>query len=495
MSMTPESPQAVESAAADSRDATELKKFGYTQELKRTMGGFSSFAVSFSLISITTGILANFQVGIREAGPAVIWSWTLVVAGQLLIALVLAELAARIPLTGYGYQWSSRLVSADYGFFVGWLLILQCLTGFPGVCSTLATYLRDYIWGGELASPISIPWLTVVAISAAALVNLFGLRIASRINDAGVVTEIAGSMFIALGLLAVAGFSRKNGAAFLFNSTNHATGGPADLGAFARSLLMGAWCLTGFEAAADLAEETHNPRKTVPRAILSSLVSSGLGGILMLLGLILAISDLSAIQRSESPVIEIITASLGNFATRLVMLSVFVSFFACGLALLAMTTRLIYSMARDNMLPFSATLRRVDPETRAPVAAILFVWFASSIVVLALGRLELITSIATVAGDLAYGGIVLAALLGFRRAPSGTGFSLGRWRGVIGIAALVWTVIVAAALTVPASADGKHLPAQTTAIAIGAGIVFYFALVRPRIRSGTAGPPSAGQTR
>lgn len=126
-------------------DSDELRRLGYKQSLRRTMGAFSSFALAFSLISINTGIFANFQTGIQQVGPAVVWSWLIVLAGQTLVALVLAELVTQYPVSGYGYQWTSRLLNPRYGFFVGWLLLLQFLTGFPGVCATLADCVR-IVW-------------------------------------------------------------------------------------------------------------------------------------------------------------------------------------------------------------------------------------------------------------------------------------------------------------------------------------------------------------
>ena len=126
------------------QDAADLQKFGYVPQLNRSMGAFSSFAVAFSLISVFTGVFANFGHGLRQVGGSVVWSWLIVLAGQTLVALVLAELSTRFPLSGYGYQWTSRLINPHFGFFVGWLLTLQFLTGFPGVCATLAAQLGGW---------------------------------------------------------------------------------------------------------------------------------------------------------------------------------------------------------------------------------------------------------------------------------------------------------------------------------------------------------------
>ena len=118
------------------RDSKELRKFGYKQELHRTMGGFSSYAISFSLISVLTGIFANFNFGFQQVGGAIAWSWLLVGGGQFLVALVMADLSTRFPISGYGYQWTARLVNPHFGFFVGWLLLMQFITGFIQQIST-----------------------------------------------------------------------------------------------------------------------------------------------------------------------------------------------------------------------------------------------------------------------------------------------------------------------------------------------------------------------
>ena len=89
-------------------DDEELRSFGYEPQLKRRMGGFSTFAISFSLISITTGIFANFGFGLDQAGPKFIWTWVIVGIGQMLVALTFAHLAPRVPLAGYAYQWAAK---------------------------------------------------------------------------------------------------------------------------------------------------------------------------------------------------------------------------------------------------------------------------------------------------------------------------------------------------------------------------------------------------
>ncbi len=472
-------------------DTSELQQFGYRQQLQRSMGGFSSFAVAFSLISVFTGVFANFGPGLRQVGGALVWSWLVVLAGQMLVALVLAELSTRFPLSGYGYQWTSRLVNPHFGFFVGWLLTLQFLTGFPGVCATLAAQVGTWL-GGGWAGPAGMRALTLGVIAITALVHLFGIRLASHVNNVGVWTELLGVAALSVVLIGIA-LARDASPAMLANSTNVATAQPAGLGAWALSLLVGAWCLTGFEAAADLAEETRQPRRVVPRAILLSLLSSGVAGFLLLGGVMLAIPDLPAAQKADNPLLHTLQATFGSMGMTPVLAVVGISVFACGLASMAATSRLLFAMARDRMLPGSRWLAFVAEGHRTPRNAILFIWAVSSGVVLGLPTLDIITQISAVAGYLGYAGIIIAVLR-YRPTTVTNGFRLGPARRWIGGAALVWVLGLVAALTIPptplAGITTQHLPALSTAIAIAAGLVLYFLVIRQRLMRGEAGPPT-----
>jgi amino acid transporter len=474
------------------RDAHELQAFGYRQQLRRTMGGFSSFAVAFSLISVFTGVFANFGHGLRQVGGALVWSWLVVLAGQMLVALVLAELSTRFPLSGYGYQWTSRLVNPHFGFFVGWLLTMQFLTGFPGVCATLAAQIGTWL-GGNCAGPSGVRALTLGVIAITALVHLFGIRLASRVNNVGVWTELLGVAALSVVLIGIA-LAQGASPATLVNSPNAATAQPAGPGAWALSLLVGAWCLTGFEAAADLAEETRQPRRVVPRAILLSLLSSGIAGFLLLIGVMLTITDLAGAQKTDNPLLHTLQATFGSAGMTSVLAVVGISVFACGLASMAATSRLLFAMARDRMLPGSRWLAFVAEGHRTPRNAILFTWAVSSAVVLGLPTLDIITQLSAVAGYVGYAGIIIAAL----RCGTTTvtdGFRLGAARRWIGGAALVWVLGLVAALTIPptplAGIATQHLPALSIAIAMAVGLVLYFGVIRRRLVRGEAGPPTA----
>ena len=239
-------------------------------------------------------------------------------------------------------------------------------------------------------------------------------------------------------------------------------------------------------------EETRQPRRVVPRAILLSLLSAGVAGFLLLSGAMLAIPDLRTAQAEENPLRHILEAAIGARGMALVLVVVCISVFACGLASMAGTSRLLFAMARDRMLPGARWLAFVAEGHRTPRNAILFIWAVSSVVVLGLPSLDIITQISAVAGYLGYSGTVIAALQTPTEAAS-EGFRLGRARPWIGGAALVWALGLVAALTIPASPipgmATQHLPALSTAVAIGFVVALYFGMIRGRLLRNKAGPP------
>lgn len=471
----------------EQQDSRDLEQFGYRPQLERSLGAFSSFAIAFSLISINTGIFANFGHGYRHVGPAVLWSWLVVLGGQLLVALVMARLAVRIPLAGYGYQWTARLVNPHFGFIAGWLLLLQFMTGFPAVCSALASSLGG-VFFPRGPDPQMVSWGSAAVILVVTLIHLFGLRLAAWINNAGVYAEMAGVVVLTIALFWLLDWSRQIDLSARLTPSSSLLGGTVGLSSLSLSLLMGAWCLTGFEAAADLAEETRQPRRTVPRAMLLSLLGSGLAGFLLLLGVILTVKDVTATQQADNPLLSVLLATFSPGQMALIMGVVAISILACAIASMAAASRLLFSLARDRMLPGSGWLGQIDEGHRTPRHALLLVWLLSTAVVLIFRTTDLISSISAVAGYLGYACIMVAALWEART----TGPRRGRER-ILPVLALLWTLGLSAALVLPETEipgwTDRHIPAKATTVAILLGLLLYLFWLRRRLLRGEAGPP------
>src|SRR5215468_4420446 len=184
-------------------DEQELGKLGYAQELFRTMGGFSNFAISFSIISILTGAVTLYGHGLRMGGPfEMAVGWPLVTIFTLAVAMSMAELASALPTSGSVYHWASRLGGSGWGWFTAWFNIAGNITVLAGVDYGCALLLTPLLKIEATTSNL----LTVYAaiLLSHALINHFGIRLVARLNDLSVTVHIVGvvAIFAALMLFA-----------------------------------------------------------------------------------------------------------------------------------------------------------------------------------------------------------------------------------------------------------------------------------------------------
>ncbi len=176
----------------DANDEGDLEHFGYLQSLRRTLGPYGSFAVAFSMISITTAIFFLLPSLFGTAGAAGVWLWIPCAAGVFLIVLVYAHLAARIPITGFAYQWNSRLINPHYGWFTGYTALLAFIAGTAATAVALASVFASDIWTSPTHGDIVL--FATVAMAVAALINIISIRAVSAVNNTGVFFEITGSV-------------------------------------------------------------------------------------------------------------------------------------------------------------------------------------------------------------------------------------------------------------------------------------------------------------
>src|SRR5215467_11024603 len=185
-------PAGVAVATGDGEEAI-LAKVGYKPELRRSLRFFSMFAIAFSIISITTGIFLNYGWGLRYWGPASIWTWPALGVGNVLIALVVAELGTRIPIAGYAYQWSARLVNPTYGWFAG--LLYMCVGGGAIMLEGIAPLFLSEFNVDASANAHGTLFLAIGLMILPAIINIISVQVAARVNNVAVFTEILGTVF------------------------------------------------------------------------------------------------------------------------------------------------------------------------------------------------------------------------------------------------------------------------------------------------------------
>src|SRR5258706_957051 len=182
-----------------SRDEQDLARFGYKQELRRSLGVFSGFAVAFAYISPSTGIFALFVLGPTTVGGVFIWSWPIVAIGQLLVALGFAELASHYPIAGSVFQWTKYLAGKAYAWFNGWIYLFAGSLTYASVCATLPFALIPAFnnMGWNMANNHSNQrWIAVITLVAITVLNIFGVRLVSIVNNTGVLFEILGMVIL-----------------------------------------------------------------------------------------------------------------------------------------------------------------------------------------------------------------------------------------------------------------------------------------------------------
>ena len=450
------------------QDEALLQKFGYRQELRRSLGFISNFAVAFSYISVSTGTFSLFYLGILAGGPAFFWTWFIVAIGQFIVALNFAELASHFPIAGSIYQWSKRLSGFTLGWFTGWIYFFAGVLTITAVAFTVPIPLLA-IFTGIPATILGMPsavFIALVSIVVGTIINIVGVRVVAFVNNIGVAAEIIGMFVFALVLLI---FFNHQSLGFLFNGPTANVSpqvlsqnlgipgaqwtpplGDVYIGAFAAAMFMSLFVIYGFDTAGTLGEETRDPQRNAPRGVLWAIGLSAIAGILFLGGTILSIKDLPRIETiaaGANPNIPftgtlptIITDALGTNWGNVYLGVVFIAVCVCTLAIQSATIRLMFSMGRDGRLPFGRVWGSVNPIFRTPLWAGVAVMLLSAIPFLYSTAIGVIVTGAT---GLIYVSYFMnnIASLGARmrgwprvKAP----FSLGQWGMLVNILALVY---------------------------------------------------------
>jgi amino acid transporter len=477
------------SAPAGAEEAI-VEKAGYRPELRRSLRFFSMFAIAFSIISITTGIFLNYSFGLRYWGPASIWTWAIVGVGNFVIALVVAELGTRIPLAGYAYQWSARLVNPTYGWFVGFAGLLYMAVGGGAIMLGVASPLLLSEFNDLTPNPRLVLAVALMLMILPVIFNIISIQVAARVNNIAVFTEIIGTVVFGVLLFVLWALKTKPapyGAGILTNTTS-VLHNPT-IYAFALAGLLGAFTLVGFELAADMSEDAVNPRSSVPRGVLWAVAGSAVLGMIALIGFTIAIPDLKMVESAPLPLLAIASYWLPSWLVKVFVAFVIFSMFAILVVGAGAQARLAYSMARDNMLPFSGVLKKVNASTQTPIVALL-VFAVVDIGVTWYGYLQA-SAFATLVGATAIIPYIIYFLItgGYawkrRTLDSIPGaFSLGRWAWPVIIFVLAYSALIIVVLSVPGP-----FHASDKVVGYGAllALLWYAGALFWRLRRGTAG--------
>ena len=434
------------------RDLGDLESLGYKQELHRGLGPFASFASGFSFVSILTTVFELFAFGFGLGGPAYFWTWPIVFISQFAVALTFAELSARYPISGAVYQWSRRVSTDPLGWMAGWLMLIGYIISVAALAIALQLVLPS-VWSGfQLVGGNSAPTSTSGALNAIVLgsiciiicmvISSFGVTRMAALTRIGVSFEIVGVCVLVVVLLTHA----VRGPGVVFHTNGVAGPHGSYLGPFLASMLMAAYVMYGFDSAAELSEETRDPRATAPKAITRCMLVSAVGGGLLILATLMAAPSLTDGNLATEGIAYVIDAQLGSFLGTIVLSIVAISIFSATLAISASAARVMFSMARDGRLPFARQLAHVSPRTHTPIwPGVMVSVLSIGVLLLNLGNTQVFAAVSGVAVVIVYLAylMVTVPLLRLRlrgeygpESQSGH-WSLGRWGLPVNLVAVI----------------------------------------------------------
>jgi amino acid transporter len=435
------------------QDAQDLARLGYAQELFRGFGGFSNFAISFSIISILTGAVTLFDYGLTMGGPIEMTvGWPLATLGTLLVALSMAELCSALPTSGGMYHWSAELGGPMWAWFTAWLNIVGLVAAIAGIDYGCAQFLVPML--GLESNSHTLLGVYASLLLSQALINHFSTRWVAWLNDFSVTVHILG-VAVLIGALWI--FAPKRPLHFLLAARSSSPIHAPYVWLFMLGLLQAQWTYTGFDASAHVAEETVDPRHRAPWGMVLSVVVSGIFGYVLILSLTWAIPTISGVLGARDAgghplpaVLAIVQMTLGSRAVVVVLGLTALAMWFCGLAACTSVSRTFYAFARDNGMPLSKIWSHVSTRHRTPAPT---VWLSAALAFGAMiysGAYSVVTSISVVGFYVSY---IIPVYLGWRKkrtwiAKRGP-WHLGNSSNLINVLALVWTVGICTIMVMP----------------------------------------------
>ena len=515
------------------QDIKDLHGLGYAQELFRTMGGFSNFAISFSIISILTGAVILYDYGLAWAGTAAVMiGWPLITVFVLAIAASMAELASAYPTAGGLYYWASKMKNKDWGWWTAWLNLIGQFAIVAGINYAAAGFINativDKIFGGTFNTVVIgfingqlVTMGVILAIQLA--LNIAGINLVALLNQVSVwwhiviVAVVVVLIFLAgkpdqsgLTLFQIQpmdqGGSWDNNLGFVHLLYGPATSYPLIL-AFFFSLLLANWTYTGYDASAHVAEETVGARMASAWGVFLSVAVSAVVGYIFLVALTTHLPNLGALFPADLStgdpatysqyyfgggvaVIDILVYNLGTFVGGVLSAGIAIAMWFCGLSSLAAAGRMLFAFSRDDGIPGSGWLKRVSTRYRTPgnalagVAVVAWLFTVAAFIVGTGTAIVIITAISTIFLYAAYGVVIF---LGATTEEWRTHrvWSLGRWSKLVAYVAVFWVLVLMVLFSFPTSGNISWPFMVGTVVLL---LIYYFGYARSRF----AGPKVQG---
>ena len=328
----------------------------------------SAFALSFCDQSPIVGIYTIFAISLVAAGPAFLWAFPIVLAGQLFVCAVFGNLVSKWPFQGSVYAWSRELIGPRYGWFTGWAYMWGLTLTLAVLPLAASPYLLG-AFGVDSPSQITVELVALGVLLFGSVANLFGGRLLKGLIYIALTAEIIASAGIGITLLL---FHRVNPFSVIFSTAGTGHGASWLTGAFLLPVAYIAYTFIGFEASASIGEEVKESRRVLPKAIMLCLVVGGVLVMLASLGLVLAIPDIGAAVsgKDANPIATTLETSYGSGAGRTLLITLVIGFASSMIAVQTAVTRAIWASARDRLLPGTRLLGQLSGPENLPRYAI-----------------------------------------------------------------------------------------------------------------------------
>ena len=464
-------------------DAEQLRSLGYVSHFDRSMSIWENFALGFTYLSPVVGVYTIFATTFAAGGPPMWWTYLFVGMGQMLVCLVFGEIVSQFPISGGIYPWARRLFGKRWAWMAGWVYGWALFVTLAAIATGAAPFIAQLL--ALDGTPVQLTLISLVLIVMTTALNLSGTRLLARVAMFGFVCELIGAIVVGSYLLM---FARHQPLGSLVDPASlHIEGGY--LPAFLASALGAMFCYYGFEACGDVAEETPDASRTIPKSMRLTIYVGGVAALWVCLGLILAVPDIAAALsgKDKDPVVTILRSAMGDTGLRLVIAVVTVSFISALLSLQAAASRLLFAYARDEMIIGSEHLRHLSPGRHIPAKALLVSGAVPALISISAlwlqNAIATIISFASVGIYIAFQMIVIAALVARCRGwrPEGS-FTLGAWGLPVNVAALLYGLSAIVNMAWPRSPHDpwfSNYGVIVTSVAVVALGLIYMVLGRP----------------
>ncbi|MBI4673702.1 MAG: amino acid permease [Chloroflexi bacterium] len=490
------------------QDVKDLHNLGYAQQLFREMGGFSNFAISFTIISILTGAILLYGYGLKFAGPIInTVGWPIVSVFTLCVAASMAEIASAYPTAGGLYYWAFRLGGKGWAWLTAWMNMIGQITITAGINVAAAIYLIGFITqvlGIDPASEVfaGLHWsdwnfyllVMILIMIPQVIINIAGIKIVEVMNNFSVYWHIAGVLIIAL-LLTIFG-AHHNDLGFMFSFVN--TVNPLDASSvplvqggtpapalvigpwtipsplfsvipglvglysaapfilvFGLAFLQAQWTYTGYDASAHMAEETYLARMNSAWGVFLSVAVSAVVGYILMLALTWSITDIAATANDPYPVLYVVRQNLTPLFANLIGVIIAIAMWLCGNGSVTSMARMWFAFSRDGGMPGAGVLGQINHKYRTPVNAILVTSVLAVLITAYSAAYFVVTSISTITLYLAY---MFPTYLNWRNKRRNQGehtsnvnapWNLKQWGPIINVIAMVWIIIISILFVLP----------------------------------------------